>query len=101
MPVLVAALAVSEPALPRPPAEPLPAFNGSAAATKAAFLLSLPATAAPGGAGDLAAADYVRGQLTKPATRSAVQNFAADLPDQAERADAKRDRLPARPPPPS
>ena len=42
VPVLVAALAVSEPALPPPPAEPLAEFDGSAAATAAAFMLSLP-----------------------------------------------------------
>jgi len=42
VPVLVAALAVSEPALPPPPAEPLAEFDGSTAATTAAFMLSLP-----------------------------------------------------------
>jgi Peptidase family M28 len=82
VPVLVAALAVSEPALPPPPAEPLAQFDGSAAATTAAFMLSLPRDRAPGGDGDLAAANYVRGQLAKVGYQIAVQNFAADLPDQ-------------------
>ena len=57
VPVLIAALAVSEPALPPPPAEPLAEFDGNAAATTAAFMLSLPRDRGPGGAGDLAAAD--------------------------------------------
>ncbi len=80
VPVLVAALAVSEAALPPPPAEPLAAFDGSAAATSAAAMLSLPRDRAPGGVGDLAAADYVRSQLAKAGYQITVQNFAADLP---------------------
>ena len=82
VPVLVAALAVSEPALPPPPSEPLAEFDGSAAATTAAFMLSLPRDREPGGEGDLAAANYVRGQLAKLGYQMTVQNFAADLPAQ-------------------
>jgi hypothetical protein len=80
VPVLVAALAVGEPALPPPPSEPLAPFDGSAAATTAASMLSLPRSRAPGGEGDLAAANFVRGQLVKAGYQITVQNFAADLP---------------------
>jgi hypothetical protein len=45
-------------------------------------MLSLPRDRAPGGDGDLAAANYVRGQLAKTGYHIAVQNFAADLPGQ-------------------
>ena len=83
VPVLIAALAVREPALPPAPAEPLPAFNGNSAATKAASLLSLPDGRGPGSPGDLAAAGWVRQQLDQLGYRVSVQNFAADLPDQA------------------
>ncbi len=80
IPLLVAALAVREPALPPPPAQPLQQFDGNAAATSAASMLSLPQDLAPGGAGDLAAANLIRAQLAKIGYQTVVQNFAADLP---------------------
>ena len=66
VPVLVAALTVREPSLPPPPAQPLAPFDGSAAATTAAAMVTLPRQQngrGPGSAGDLAAAAWVRSQL--------------------------------------
>ncbi|MDX6547972.1 MAG: hypothetical protein QOG33_1522, partial [Gaiellales bacterium] len=82
VPLLVAALAVHEPGLPPPPAQPLAEFDGSAAATTAASMNSLPGDRQPGGTGDLAAANFVRGELARDGYKLRVQNFAADLPGQ-------------------
>jgi hypothetical protein len=82
VPLLVAALAVREPALPPPPTQPLAEFDGSAAATTAAAMSSLQSNRQPGGSGDLAAANFVHGELAKAGYKLTVQNFAADLPGQ-------------------
>ncbi len=85
VPVLVAALAVREPSLPPPPAQPLAPFDGGAAATDAAALVSLPKQRhgrEPGRGGDLAAASWVRGQLQTAGYHVSTQTFAADLPEQ-------------------
>lgn len=86
MPVLVAALTVREPALPPPPAQPLAPFDGNAAATSAASMLSLPKQQhgrGPGRGGDLAAAAWIRGQLETAGYHVSTQTFAADLPEHA------------------
>ena len=86
MPVLVAALTVREPALPPPPAQPLAPFDGNAAATTAASMLSLPKQQhgrGPGRGGDLAAAAWIRGQLERAGYHVSTQTFAADLPEHA------------------
>ncbi|HYW29620.1 MAG TPA: M28 family peptidase [Gaiellales bacterium] len=86
VPVLVAALTVREPSLPPPPAQPLAPFDGSAAATTAAAMVTLPRQQngrGPGSAGDLAAAAWVRSQLEQAGYHVSTQTFAADLPDQA------------------
>jgi hypothetical protein len=82
VPLLVAALAVREPALPPPPTQPMAEFDGSAAATTAAAMSSLQSNRQPGGSGDLAAANFVHGELAKAGYKLTVQNFAADLPGQ-------------------
>ena len=82
VPVLVAALATREPALPPTPPTPPKPFNGSAAATRAAYMLSLPKMRGPGGKGDLAAAGWISSQLERFGYRVSEQTFAADLPDQ-------------------
>jgi peptidase M28-like protein len=82
IPTLIAALAVREPALPPPPARPLD-FDGSAAATMAASLLGIPAPRGPGEEGDFAAAEFIQARLEKAGYKIFVQDFGADLPDQA------------------
>lgn len=82
VPVLVAALATREPALPPTPPTPPTPFNGSAAATRAAYMLSLPKMRGPGGKGDLAAAGWISSQLERFGYRVSEQTFATDLPDQ-------------------
>ncbi len=82
VPVLVAALATREPALPPTPPTPPTPFNGSAAATRAAYMLSLPKMRGPGGKGDLAAAGWISSQLERFGYRVSEQTFAADLPGQ-------------------
>jgi hypothetical protein len=82
IPTLIAALAVREPALPPPPPRPLD-FDGSAAATNAASLLGLPGARGPGEAGDFAAARFVQNRLLKAGYTISVQDFASDLPEQA------------------
>jgi hypothetical protein len=86
VPVLVAALTVREPSLPPPPAQPLAPFDGSAAATTAASMVTLPKQQngrEPGRGGDLAAAAWVRGKLEQAGYHVSTQTFAADLPGQA------------------
>ena len=83
VPVLVAALTVREPSLPPPPGQPLAPFDGSAAATSAAEMVTLPKQQngrGPGRGGDLAAAGWVRDQLEAAGYHVSTQTFAADLP---------------------
>jgi hypothetical protein len=83
VPVLVAALTVREPSLPPPPAQPLAPFDGGAAATTAAAMLTLPKQRngrEPGRGGDLAAAGWIAEQLGAAGCRVSTQTFAADLP---------------------
>ena len=80
VPVLIAALAVREPALPPPPAQTLPPFDGTSAANTAARMLSFPTDRGPGGDGDRVAADFVYRELAKAGYRMAREQFAADLP---------------------
>ncbi|HWH65599.1 MAG TPA: M28 family peptidase, partial [Gaiellales bacterium] len=82
VPVLVAALATREPALPPTPPTPPTPFNGGAAATRAAYMLSLPKMRGPGGKGDLAAAGWISSQLQRFGYKVTNQTFAADLPGQ-------------------
>jgi hypothetical protein len=86
VPVLGAALTVREPSLPPPPAQPLAPFDGEAAATSAAAMVTLPEQQhgrEPGRSGDLAAAAWVKDQLAGAGYHVSTQTFAADLPGRA------------------
>jgi hypothetical protein len=82
IPTLTAALAVREPALPPPPPRPID-FDGGAAATLAASLLGVEGGRGPGQPGNFEAADLVQAQLDKAGYTIFVQDFGADLPEQA------------------
>ena len=83
VPVLVAALAMRQPALPPTPPTPVAPFDGSAAATKAAYMQSLHGDRGPGGLGNMNAAGWISTELTKAGYKVDQETFAADLPDQA------------------
>ncbi|HVG66620.1 MAG TPA: hypothetical protein VM785_00405 [Gaiellales bacterium] len=79
IPGLAAFLFVREPALPEQPTREL-TFDGTAAANRAAALVSLTGSRAPGGAGTEAAAERVRKSLSSDGYSVDDYTFAAQLP---------------------
>jgi hypothetical protein len=86
IPLLAAAFSVHKPGPLPPPTIALPAsFDGSSAVTLASELSRLYPDRAPGSAGAVGAAQWVRDQLTPYGLRVEGERFRADLPGLGER----------------
>jgi hypothetical protein len=86
IPLLAAAFSVHKPGPLPPPTIALPAsFDGSSAVTLASELARLYPDRAPGSAGAVGAAQWVRDQLTPYGLRVEAERFHADLPGLGER----------------